>query len=303
MMAEERARILKLLEEGKITADQAARLIEALGVRPAEPGMPPIPSIADIRVRGRHFRQFDRIPDIVAAAVRSGIDAEHEDTEEFEGKRSLSVKTVSGDVSVEKSTEDHVRVSYSGGMVKVRSRGDGVQVRSVSGDVEARMPLAGTLEAETVSGDIDVDGAGAVLVLKSVSGDVSVETTKGEVNAGTVSGDINLDGFEGRVELRSKSGDVDIKATGVVAGLAESKSGDITVSLPRGVDLELELEIEGHDIDDEVAGDIKLDLGAEFETLEQREGFARLRLGAGGKKLVCRTRAADITVRQSEEQE
>lgn len=49
--AEERLKILTLLQEGKITADQAARLLEALetsssvkaGTRPTPPAMPPFP--------------------------------------------------------------------------------------------------------------------------------------------------------------------------------------------------------------------------------------------------------------------
>ena len=49
--AEERLKILTLLQEGKITADQAARLLEALetastvkaGTRPTPPTMPPFP--------------------------------------------------------------------------------------------------------------------------------------------------------------------------------------------------------------------------------------------------------------------
>jgi DUF4097 and DUF4098 domain-containing protein YvlB len=296
-VSEERERILKLLEDGKITADQAARLIEALGAR--TPGIPMPPPVTGIRLR-RHgaFRELDRIPEMVANAMRSGMEDDEESTQEFAGKRDLSVKTVSGDVSVSGEETERVTVSYSGGMVKIRSREAGVQVRSVSGDVEGTMPRAGMLEAETVSGDIGVEEAGDRFVLKSVSGDVTIEGAQGEANVSTVSGDIELAGFRGLLAAETKSGDVDLAATGPVSGLVTSKSGDIDVALPATVDLELELEIEDWD---EASGEIEIELDSPHETVEQRDGYAHLKLGAGGPKLVCRTRAGDITVRNAEE--
>jgi DUF4097 and DUF4098 domain-containing protein YvlB len=294
-MGEERERILRLLEDGKITADQAARLIEALGVRV------PCPPPHAIRLR-RHggFRELDRIPEVVASAMRSGLEDDGEErTQEFAGKHDLSVKTVSGDVSVSGVAVERVAVSYSGGMVKLRSREAGVQVRSVSGDVKGTMPRAGMLEAETVSGDIEVEEAGDRFVLRSVSGDVTVQGAQGEANVSSVSGDIELAGFRGLLAAETKSGDIDLAATGAVSGRVASKSGDIDVALPAGVDIELELEIEDWDED---SGEIEVELDSPHETVKRCDGYAHLKLGAGGPKLVCRTRAGDITVRNAKEE-
>ncbi len=295
-MSEERERILKLLEDGRITADQAARLIEALGVRQSGPSTT---QVAGIRVR-RHgaFRTLDILPDIVANAVQSGLEAKDEDTQEFVGKRDLSVKTVSGDVTIGASSEETVSVSYSGGMVKIRSRGEVVQVRSISGDVDATMPVAGTLEAETVSGEIDIGGLAGRIALKSVSGDINLAAVAGEVSISTVAGDVQLIRSEGRVSVESKSGDIDVEATGNIAGRLVSKSGDIEVALPAAVNLELELQLEAWE---EHAGEIEVDLSGQFEELERRDGYVYLKVGAGGPKLVCRTRTGDITVRNSKE--
>ena len=192
-MGDERDRILKLLEEGKITAEQAARLIEALGARPVPP-MPPFMTGQSFRMR-RHgsLKDQDRIPELVAhavtTAVRSGFESDEILSKDFPGKRVLFIKTVSGDMTVEGAEADSVNVKYSRG-VKVHAIDDGAQVHSVSGDVDALMPRAGELSVETVSGDASVVEVGGKLLFNSVSGDVNVETSQGEIHAYTASGDV-----------------------------------------------------------------------------------------------------------------
>ena len=101
-MNDERARILKLLEDGKISADQAARLIEALGSRrsgdecgfPPMPPMPPVPPLRRVHMRGRAMAGIDQIPDIVARAVSSAVRssrAEQGSMRLFENGTSLAI--------------------------------------------------------------------------------------------------------------------------------------------------------------------------------------------------------------------
>lgn len=291
-MSDERARILKLLEEGKISADQAARLIEAVGRRIPEPPPPPL--------SGHRFarRHFDRIPELVAdavsSAVQSGFESGGEGEEVFDGKRRLSVKSVSGDVRVAGGREAGVRVGYDGGMVKVRSKGDGVQVRSVSGDVEAEMPAEGAVEAEAVSGDIIIKRVGGELRFKTVSGDVRVEEARGELNGYTVSGNIELVRFGGRLAVESRSGDIEIATSGPTSGIAATRSGNVTLQLARPGDVELELACEED-------GRIDLRLEMPHEVLEDKDQLVRVRVGAGGEKLVVRTGSGDMTVEDGEE--
>lgn len=301
-MGDERDRILKLLEEGKITAEQAARLIEALGARPVPPvpPMPPFTTGQSFRMR-RHgpLKDLDRIPELVAhavtTAVRSGFESDEESSKDFPGKSELSIKTVSGDVTAEGREAVTVTVKYSDGMVRARVLDEGVQVRSVSGDVDALMPRAGELSVETVSGDVSVDEVGGKLLFKSVSGDVKVETSQGEIHAYTASGDVELAGFAGEVEVESSSGDLELVATGPAHGTLGTKSGDITIVLPTSADFDLELS-------SEEPGDIDIELAEPFETIERRDDHVHIRRGAGTDRLVCRTRSGDITVRDAEEE-
>jgi len=300
-MSNERDRILKLLEDGKITADQATRLIEALGSERTESDfcMPPHPPFGPrhFRVRGGG-RGLDRIPDVVATAVASamknGFEPGEERSTDFPGKRHLLVKSVTGDLDVARGDEERIGLSYSGGMVKVRSSGDQVVVRTMAGDVSATVPADGRLELEVVSGDVSISEAGARIEVKTVSGDVDITRTTGDAQVKTVSGDVSLDRVAGGLVVETRSGDVDVVPSGQISGSIFTASGDVSVALGKDADLVLELETEEE-------GDIEVDEELPHEVLEESEDRLKVKLGAGSRTLVVKTRDGDIDIRVAEE--
>ena len=301
-MSNERDRILKLLEDGKITADQATRLIEALGSERTEPefGVPPHPGFGPRPFRFRSgMRGFDRIPDVVASAVasamKSGFEPAEERSTDFPGKRHLLVKSVSGDLDVTRGEDDRIGLSYPGPMVKARSSGDQVVVRTMAGDVSATVPVDGKLELEVVSGDVSINEAGARIEVTTVSGDVDITKTAGDARVKTVFGDVSLDRVSGNLDVETRSGDVELDAAGPVSGNLATTSGDITVALRADADVLMEL------ICDE-GGDIEVDDELPHEVLEQREGYMKVKFGAGSRALKVSTHSADIEICEAEEQ-
>ena len=298
-MSEERLRVLKLLEEGKISADQAARLIQALGREP-KPGFdipePPEPPFCG-PVGRRHFRvqmrELDRIPDIVAGAVSSAIRSvefgDEDGKREFAGAAGLFLKTVSGDVTVKAWDKDVISLTEADALTKVRQRGDQVMVRAISGDVAARVPANCRLELVLVSGDVEVAGVSGEFGLKSVSGDVDVSDYSGKARIELVSGDLDMDRVSGEFEIDTKSGDVSISPAGQLSGSVKSNSGDIALSLGPDSDLMLEMDIEKE-------GEIRADIGFEHEVVEQGERTLKLRIGSGARTLRLHTHKGDITV-------
>ena len=301
-MSNERDRILRLLEDGKITADQATRLIEALGSERSESDFEMPHTQFGPR---RHFRVhtrprgLDKIPDVVATAVASAMkkgfaEPGEERTSEFPGRRDLLVKSVSGDLDVTRGEEGRVALSYSGGMVKVRSSGEQVIVRTMAGDVAATMPPDGRLELEVVSGDVSVNQGNACIEVKTVSGDVGIKQAAGGAQVKTVSGDVNLDGVSGDLVIETRSGDVDIVPSGPISGRVSTVAGDVTVALPKDADLLLELDIEED-------GDIEVDEDLPHEVLEESDGHLKVKFGAGSSTLVVKTSDGDIDIRAAEE--
>jgi DUF4097 and DUF4098 domain-containing protein YvlB len=295
-MSNERDRILRLLEDGKITADQATRLIEAIGSERPEPefGRMPHGSFGTRHVRFRTgMRDLDRIPDVVATAVASamknGFEPGEERSTDFPGKRHLLVKSVSGDLNVTHGDEGRIGLSYSGGMVKVRTSGDQVVVRTMAGDVSATVPNDGHLELEVVSGDVSISEGSARIEVKTVSGDVDIVETGGDLQVKTVSGDVNMDRISGKLEVQTRSGDVDLLAAGPVSGNLSTVSGDVTVALDEDADLVIELATEK-------GGDIGVDDALPHEVLDEREGYLKVKLGNGTRALKVNTDSGDIDV-------
>ena len=299
-MSDERARILKLLEDGKITADQAARLIEAIGSERTDTEFcrPPHGPFGARHLRFRSgMRDFDRIPDVVATAVasamKSGFEPGEERSTDFPGKRHLLVKSVSGDLDVTGGDAGRIGLSYSGGMVKVRSSGEQVVVRTMAGDVSATVPTDGRLELEVVSGDVSINEAGARIEVRTVSGDVDITNTAGDTQVKTVSGDVDLDRVSGSLDVETRSGDVDLVAAGPVSGSLATTSGDIAIALGSDADLVLELAVEED-------GDIDVDVDFPHEVVEERDGYMKVKFGAGSRILKASTYGADIDVSEAE---
>lgn len=303
-MSDERARILKLLEDGKITADQAARLIEALGSRRSddECGFPPMPPVAPVtplrrvHMRGRAMAGIDQIPDIVARAVSSAVrssQAGSQTVRRFESTKKLFVKSVSGDVEVAGTGETDASVT-SDGNPRVSESGGVIEVNSVSDDVAVRVPRSVGASVKTVSGDVTAARFGGGLLVESVSGDVEVVEIEGGVRVTTVSGDLELTRVSGEFAVQTRSGDVDIVPGGALSGEAVTKSGDITLLVRSDADLLLEIETED--------GDIDVDIEAEHETLEDSKLRKCVKFGAGSKTMRLRTVSGGVTVRDESEE-
>ena len=73
--SEERVKILKMVQDGKLTAEQAAELLQVLDDKPAAhagPGMPPMPPFSPAAGRGgRWFRV--RVTDTNTGKVRVNV--------------------------------------------------------------------------------------------------------------------------------------------------------------------------------------------------------------------------------------
>uniref|UniRef100_A0A7C4G9K7 Uncharacterized protein n=1 Tax=candidate division WOR-3 bacterium TaxID=2052148 RepID=A0A7C4G9K7_UNCW3 len=275
-MADERERILKLLEDGRITADQAARLIEALGRQAVEPPVTPVNARV---IRRRRLHGVERIPDIVAEAVASAIEKELRPgarRQEFAGVGRVVIKSVSGDVEVGDSGEDKVVVESSEAAARVQEEGGEVMVKAVSGDLKVLVP------------------SGCRLELASVTGDVLVADLSGHVMLRAVSGDVTLLRVGGRIEVNTASGDVVIESAGGAAGAVRTVSGDVELGLEPGADVLV------HARSGEF-GSVGLALKMPHEVLEKSEAQVKVKLGAGSRLLEVSTRSGSIEIGEAEE--
>jgi DUF4097 and DUF4098 domain-containing protein YvlB len=103
---------------------------------------------------------------------------------------------------------------------------------------------AETVQISTMGGAIEVDDAPEGASLHTMGGDIRVTEAGRFVRAKTMGGDILIESVDGWVEATTMGGDVEVTVTGAGGFVdLESMSGEITLHVPSGFPMDLELEI------------------------------------------------------------
>jgi len=110
--------------------------------------------------------------------------------------------------------------------------GVNVHGKEHSGDI--RLDGVGATDLKLTSGDVTVTGASGAVAVEATSGDIRVVNAKGSVKVHTTSGDIQADRVAGPVDIKVTSGDVHVALTAPSSVTAQSTSGDLWVSVPKG---------------------------------------------------------------------
>ena len=261
-MSEERMLILRMLQEGKITSEDAAKLLDAVGERRQAP--PPAPAFVDqIKravddvVRTIPPESIDEVKDALRETLREGREAAremrhwarggwghrlataihggHEATSSFEDARATSatrlvVRNTRGDVRLSRSPDGQLRV-------QARRRAWAPE----PGEAErlaGRLPVEVREEGDTVV--IEGPGARPFHERMRVDFDIAVPETL-NVAVNLVRGAIQADDLARELEVTLVKGDVHVgdcarAAIQAVSGdvIIERSRGDVAVKTTRG---------------------------------------------------------------------
>jgi len=292
-MDEERVRILKMLEDGKISASEAEKLLLALKGQPR----PEAISSDELRVRMRRLglREMRRMPEVVGTVIKEAVEdglnaAVRKQRFEFESKGRLLIRNVSGDTEIDAWDKSTILFDRDeGGLWKANEREGMIMAKVLSGDLRVRVPRRTSLNVNSVSGDILVHGVTGKLETKSVSGDVELRDISETVDVSTTSGDIKTRDIDGKCHIMTVSGDIDLGFRKDLAGLVETRSGNIEVWVPTDANVSLEAEIV-------LDGEIHNEVGVKSEHVDEKPHHLRLAFGKHEDHLWVRCRSGDITV-------
>lgn len=110
----------------------------------------------------------------------------------------------------------------------------GVAVRGDANAGDVVLSDTGAVDITVNSGDVTVERATTAKV-KALSGDIVVRDIAGDVSATANSGDITARDLSGAtVAISTRSGDLEIDYAGSGALVAETSSGDVTLTVPDG---------------------------------------------------------------------
>ena len=152
-----------------------------------------------------------------------------------------------------------------------------------SGNVDVAS-MQGDLTVDVGSGNVDVaDVDGDRIVLDTGSGNVRAQSLRGRVVIDTGSGNVDVDRVEGELRVDTGSGNIEVGLHSNTASVIDTGSGGATVRLPRGADLDVDLDGSSVRIDDALgfSGDLE-------------RNRARGRIGRGGPTLRVNTGSGSI---------
>lgn len=155
-----------------------------------------------------------------------------------------SLKTMGGEVLFENVVGD-VTGSSMGGNVRYKNvQRRGGQVGSPDRLSEIDEATVETVQISTMGGAIEIEEAPEGASLHTMGGEIHVTDAARFVRAKTMGGDILIESVDGWVKATTMAGDVDVTVTGSGGDVElSSYSGDITLHVPSGFSMELELEI------------------------------------------------------------
>lgn len=179
----------------------------------------------------------------------------------------VTLRTVSGDMKIDGAMES-LRATCISGTIRVSGSADEASFETVSGDIQIKANVA-SVEAGSISGTIRIEGDTDEADLSATSGDIMVEGRAGTVRANAVSGTVRIENVHTSVESGTMSGDILVTGhelmgaeLGAVSGTirfsgslhpearfsAETKSGDILLTLPEQTPLRARAQSRSGDI-------------------------------------------------------
>lgn len=255
----ERLRILKLLEEGKISAEEAERLLQALNE-------------GEGRRRGHHgwgfVHSMESIPDIIGASMAGSFrNASGKEKMNYPRKKKIAFRGLSGDIDIRGGDAEEIFIEKDG-IAKISEESDILAIKAVSGDLNIKAPR-----------EIDIE-------LKGVSGDLELQDLKGRIDISSVSGDIRGEGLSGSFAGDFVSGDIELEYDKVDQIKIKCKSGDIEIRLDPQAEVALDIESQYGTID------------CDFELLEKDEDDTRLKgiINKPTGRIEIRNDYGDVTI-------
>lgn len=164
----------------------------------------------------------------------------------------VNTETMGGAISLKDSKVDG----------KIKTMGGPIHLDNVKGDVDATTMGGAIIQSNvqgkdksgkgvtisTMGGPIVVDQALNGAHVKTMGGNIDIKKAAKHVYAETMGGDISIGEIDGSVEASTMGGDIDVKMTGALkAGdksvSLSSKGGDVTLTVPNGLPMDVDIQI------------------------------------------------------------
>ncbi len=234
-MSTETLKVLEMLEEGKISTDEAERLIKALtssrsGRKVKREARESVENISRT-IAG----VMDHVKEHIARAVPDDIDAyvnfgkEFGKESKFDGtypaKKSVSLSVGRGDVSLSRSDDDKVHVKSSRSKaLAIRSKDDKLTIKIGRGDTELKAPDDLNFSIKIGNGDLNVE-------------DGKADNFEAKIGMGDIIGKIAAE----NANFAVGKGDLSFTLTSCKDGKLNVGKGDVNLEMPFNATLSIDV--------------------------------------------------------------
>ena len=194
----------------------------------------------------------------------------------------IRVHTSGGDIDV-KHSEGQFNVSTAGGDMEFQNLVGNIEAQTSGGYILLENISGSTISARSAGGDILVKEVIADIDCKTLRGAIILENIKGNADVSTSGGDIEIDELTGSIVCYTSGGNIDgdnifgLVDASTLAGdikleisyLTEMKdygmniktdTGDILIQIPTNLPVNVDAEISGTDLVQDLNSDIPLDI-------------------------------------------
>ena len=194
-MREEELKILKMLEEGKITAEEAERLLSALKGRTKEtkhqePDIPEGVNVASFTGK-LVSSMLGMVPGVVFSALKGGI-AEVDETIPADDIKEINITVSAGDLDIRTSEDSMIRIKGKGS-VNIKRVDNVLEASIPAGDFHIEIPEHVLLYARVNAGDISMKDVAFPVKIEMQAGDIDISYKKVK--------DLYIDGMAGDVRV------------------------------------------------------------------------------------------------------
>ena len=287
-MNEEKLRILQMVGDGKITADEAEKLLSAM------------------EASGTNGQQTaggekTEAPKTSAEESCGCVDCGDEKCKTAQGAsrifpldgiRLVRVCVKQGDISITGGDFAEITAFFDGdepsfnisnGVLLIETRGSGFNFLGLGGgggegcDISVKMPGNIALELKSASGDLAVKNISVPLSISAVNGDMELENVSGDLKLSTVNGDLSGKVGCANAKINAVNGDMRLEWQ------SAPRKGLLTVSTVSG------------DMDFSLPADTPVDAKITSMHGERRNDFAG---GPGGFEMQLKSMSGDIAVKK-----
>ena len=161
----------------------------------------------------------------------------------------------------------NIDAQTSGGTISLKNiEGESIECRTSGGDINAEDISAdligrtsgGEIDLENIKGKVDVTTSGGDINVNQITGSLTCHTSGGEIKGRDIIGHVNATTSAGDIEM-DLSYDSSVKDYSFNLG---TKAGDIIIRIPTGLPVNIDAEIQGTILQQELNSDIPLNISS-----------------------------------------